>query len=380
MARRAPVRVAHVIHDLRIGGTERRMLAVLAGLDRERYDPLLVCVDGLGDLTAEATALGLEPIVLGRRRRHDASGIPRLAWLLRERRVEIVHGWLALANAFGRLAAVLARTPVRVAAEGAAVTTVDARRARRNAAVERVLAPITDAYVVNSQSVAASLQAQGIPPRKIVVIPNGVAVPEAVDAAARERLRADLGARPDDELIGMVARLDPDFKDHETFLRVVSALASGGRPVTAAVIGDGPAREHLERRATELGIAGRVVFTGFRRDASVLVSVLDVSVLLSYSEGFSNVLLESMAAGVPLVATAIPPNREAVTHEETGILVRVSDVEQTVAAVRRLLDDRSYAQSLAAAARRRVVEIYTRDAQAQATMALYERLLAAKGR
>ena len=108
------------------------------------------------------------------------------------------------------------------------------------------------------------------------------------------------------------------------------------------------------------------------------MAALDVSVMLTYSEGFSNVVLESMAAGVPLLTTAIPPNREAVEDGVHGLLVPVGDLEATAAALRRLLDDRRLARNLAGAARKRALERYTLEAQAIATMRLYERLLEGK--
>lgn len=208
-----PVRVAHVIHSLESGGTERRLLAVVAGLDRERFAPLLVCIDGLGPLAAEARSLGLEPIVLGRRFRLDVCGVARLARVLRDERVQIVHGWLSFANVFARVAGTIARVPVRIAAEGAVIPTIDVRRARRDALVGRALDPFTDAYVANSEAVAAILRGTGLPAGKIVVIPNGVAVPEPLGEQERARLRAQLGAPSGTELVGMVARLDADFKD-----------------------------------------------------------------------------------------------------------------------------------------------------------------------
>jgi glycosyltransferase involved in cell wall biosynthesis len=371
----APARVAHVIHDLRPGGTERRLLAILAGLDRSRFEPLLICVDGLGPLVEDARALGIDPVVLGRRHRRDASGMVRLARLLRRERAEVVHGWLSLANVFARAAGTLARVRVRIASEGGALTTTDARRARRDALAERALAPFTDAYVANSRAVAESLREKGLPSAKIVVIPNGVAVPGPLGETEREALRSQLGAGPRDELVGMVSRLDADFKDHETLLAAIAALAGDGRPVRAAIVGDGGARAALERRTAELGISDRVVFTGYRADASRLIAALDVSVLLTYSEGFSNVVLESMAAGVPLVATAIPPNREAVEDGVHALLVPLRDVDATTTAVRRLLDDRPLSSALAAAARRRAGERFSLEAQAESTMRLYDRLL-----
>jgi glycosyltransferase involved in cell wall biosynthesis len=370
-----PVRVAHVIHDLRAGGTERRMLAVLAGLDRRRFDPLLVCIDGLGELAGDARALGLEPVVLGRSRRLDARGIVRLARLLRSERVQVVHGWLSFANLFARSAGTLARVPVRIAGLGGIVETTDRRRAARYALLERALAPVTEAYVANSEALAESVRRRGDPTRKLVVIPNGVAIPPELAATERAHLRSELGVAADEPLIGMVARLDPRFKDHETLLAAFAALVREGRDVRLVFVGDGPARERLEELAPSLGIENRVCFAGYRADAARVPAALDVSVLLTYSEGFSNVVLETMAAGSPLVVTDIPPNREAVADGVHALVVPVGDAEATTAALRRLLDDRHLAASLAGESKRRAMERYSLEAQAAATMELYERLL-----
>jgi glycosyltransferase involved in cell wall biosynthesis len=375
-----PVRVAHVIYGLSHGGAERQLLSFLGSLDRHRFESVLVCVDGLGELADEVRILGIEPLVLGRSHRRDVAGLSRLVRLIRQERIKIVHGWLSLPSVFARIAGTLARVPVRIAFEGSVVPTMDSRRARRDAVVERMLAPMTDAYVVNSQAVAASLRTRGVRASKIVVIPNGVAAPVPFVERERARVRAALGSPDEGELVGMTARLDPDFKDHETFLRSVAALVGQGRSLRAVVIGDGPARGSLERLAGELEIADRVAFTGFRPDAARLIGALDVSVLLSYSEGFSNVVLETMAAGVPLLTTDIPPNREAVENGIHGLLVPVRDVGATTAALGRLLDDETLAAGLAAAARARAVEDFSLAVQADGTMALYERLLEKRGR
>lgn len=368
-------RVAHIIHDLRPGGTERRLLAVLRGLERERFEPILVCIDGLGPLIHDARALGLTPFVVGRANRFDATGIHRLVKFLRTEKVEIVHGWLSLANVFGRVAGTLARVPVRIAAEGAAITTTSRSRARRDKVIDRLLDAVTTAYVANSETVAVHLRAKGLPAEKIVVIPNGVAIPEPLSNARRLRLRSSLGAGPGVALVGMVGRLDPDFKDHHTFLAAIASLIRDGCAVRGAIIGDGPARVTLERFAKALRIEDDVVFTSYRRDAVDLLQAIDVSVSLAYSEGFSNVVLESMAGGVPLIATDIPSNREAVAHGVDGLLVQIRDPRATAVALRRLLDDQTFARRLGEAGRRRVSERYSLEAQAKTTMHLYERML-----
>jgi glycosyltransferase involved in cell wall biosynthesis len=372
----SPVRVAHVVHGLRVGGAERILLSVLAGVDRDRFDSLIVCMDELGELTAEARILGFEPIVLGRSGRRDVGVAVRLARLFSRERVSIAQGWLPLPAAAARTAAVLARVPVRIYYEAQTVPTPDPRRARRNAFVERLLAPVTDAYLANSEAVAAVLRDDlQLDAAKIHVIPNGIAVPEPMDADERTRLRGEFGAEPGDRLVAMVARLDPRYKDHVTFLRAVALLAAEGRTVRAAVVGDGPGRPDIERVATALGIADRVVFAGSRDDAPRLHEAFDVSVLLSYSEGFSNVVLEAMAAGTPLVATGIPPNREAVDNGVHGLLVPPRDEPAAAAAIGRLLDDRGFAARLGAAARARASARYSLETQANATMRLYDELL-----
>jgi glycosyltransferase involved in cell wall biosynthesis len=289
-----------------------------------------------------------------------------------------VHGWLSLANVFARIAGPLGGVSVRIAAEGGAVTTRNRRRARRDALLDRLLGPVTDAYVANSQAVADSLRERGVRAEKIVVIPNGVAVAAPLSPEERASLRRELGAGADDELVGMVARLDADFKDHETLLAAAARLLREGRPLRVAIVGDGAARRGLERRAEGLGIAQDVVFTGYRPDTVPILGALDVSVLLTRSEGFSNVILESMAASAPLVASRIPPNGEALTDGVHGLLVPLGDVAATAAAVRRLLEDRLFAAQLAEAARRRAVDCYSLELQATRTMELYERLLASK--
>jgi L-malate glycosyltransferase len=375
-----PVRVAHVVHGTHMGGAERRLLRLMLSLDRDRFDSRIVCIDDLGEFSVAARELGFAPLLARRSSRRDVRVVFRLARLFSREGISIVEGWLPLPAVVARAAAVLARVPARIYVEGQTVPTPDPRRARRNALLERVLAPFTSAYVANSEAVARTLRQElALKPSKIVVIHNGVALPTPVDADERAQLRAELGATADDQLIGMTARLDPRYKDHRTFLSAVALLAAEGRPIRAVVVGDGPARAELEQFAAELAIGQRVTFTGFLDNAARLCQVFDVSVLLSHSEGFSNAVLETMAAGSPLVATAIAPNREAVQDQVHGLLVPPQDAGAAAAAVGRILDDRRLARCLGLAARERVVTRFSLEAQADATMRLYAQLLRGRG-
>jgi glycosyltransferase involved in cell wall biosynthesis len=173
----------------------------------------------------------------------------------------------------------------------------------------------------------------------------------------------------------MVARLDPEFKDHATLLDATARLGSSG--VRVVIVGDGPARDRLERRARSLGIDEVVTFTGFRADAGDLMGAMDVSVLLSFSEGLSNVVLDSLSWGLPTIVTDILPNREAAG--EAALYVPVGDAAATAAALERVLTDRALASSLGARGRERAAQ-FSLEEQGRRTMDLYDRLLAARTR
>jgi glycosyltransferase involved in cell wall biosynthesis len=375
-----PVRVAHVVHALMPGGAERRMLAILGSLDRGRFEPLLICLDGLGPLAEEACALGVEPVVIRRRGKVDPPTVARLARFLRQQSVTIVQGWLPLPAAFARIAGTVARVPARVFSVGTSVFATDPHRARAFALLERALQPLTEMYLANSEAVAWTLRGHGVPEAKIAVIHNGVAVPALLSEVERARLRAELGAAPDDFLVGTVARLDPETKDFTTLVRAVAALAGDGVPVRAVVVGDGPAREDIQRESEKHGISDRLNLTGYRRDADRLIGSFDVSVLLSYTEGFSNSVLESMAAGIPVVATAIPPNAEALHDGVHGFLVAVGDVSATTAGLRRLAEASDLGARLGAAGRQRISERFSLARQAEGVTRLYEALVGDAGR
>jgi glycosyltransferase involved in cell wall biosynthesis len=239
-----------------------------------------------------------------------------------------------------------------------------------------VLGRLTDGYIANSEATADGLRRVGAAAAKIVVVRNGTVVPPRLSPEERAQLRASVGAAEDASLVVMVARIDPGYKDHETFLRTVAELPG----ITAAVVGDGPGRAAAESTAAGLGIADRVSFTGFRRDARALAAASDVCVLLTYSEGLSNSVLEAMAAGIPVIATDIPANRELIRDGVDGVLVPVRDVSAAAAALGRLVAHPADAARLGAAARERVAADFSPEAQAARTMEVYERLVAARRR
>jgi glycosyltransferase involved in cell wall biosynthesis len=162
------------------------------------------------------------------------------------------------------------------------------------------------------------------------------------------------------------------------FLEAAAVLAERFPDVYFVVVGDGAIKPELEEQARRLGLGRRIAFTGFRNDVPEWMSEAAVSVLPSLSEGTSNTLLESMAAGIPVVATRVGGNPEVIEDGVSGLLVPPRDSAALAAATARLLEDGDLAARLGDAGMRRVRELFSIEGSVHETEHLYQRLVAAK--
>jgi glycosyltransferase involved in cell wall biosynthesis len=170
------------------------------------------------------------------------------------------------------------------------------------------------------------------------------------------------------------------MKGVEYFIDAAAILAQRFADVRFLVAGDGASRGDLEDRARRLGLGSRIVFTGFRSDVRELLSEAAISVLPSLSEGTSNTLLESMAAGIPVIATQVGGNPEVIEDGVSGLLVPPRDSSAIAAAVSRLLSDEKLASQLGQAGMRRVSDLFSLSGSIHQTEHLYQRLVEVKGR
>jgi glycosyltransferase involved in cell wall biosynthesis len=243
-------------------------------------------------------------------------------------------------------------------------------RLRRAAyvALERKLGRITDRFVAVSSGVAAEAVRRRIaPPDRIRVIPVSISAAPAGGPGARARARRLLGFPDHATLLGSVGRLDHQ-KAPGDFLRAVAALP---RRVQAVWIGGGPLRRQVEAERRRLGLQDRVRLLGERDDVGELLPGLDVFLMTSLYEGLPCALLEAMAAGVPVVATAVNGVPEAVVAGVTGLLAPPADPAACAHAVRHLLDHPADAERMAAAARQAVAGRFTPAAAGAALEWLY---------
>lgn len=369
MTGKAPVPVMFAIRHMNMGGAQRQLFNLATGLDPHRFRPVVVCLHREEPLMQRLRESGIETLCVPARRSIDP-GLPlRLARLARDREVRILHSYLFAANAWGRIAARLAGIPA-VASE----RTDRRRRRRREILAERVLAPLTAAYIVNSAAVARRvLEAVPAMRGRLRMIPNGIDLtPFALD---RDRCRADLRALlrlpPDATLAGVLGTLSPD-KAHGVLLEALSRLP---RTVGLVVVGEGPERRALEDRIRARELEGRVHLLGHRDDVPALLVGLDLLVQSSLREGMPNAVLEGMAATLPVVATAVGGTAEALEDGRCGVLVAPGSAAGLAEAMATLLADPGRAATLATLARERVEREYSLAGMVRRTEALYAEIL-----
>jgi glycosyltransferase involved in cell wall biosynthesis len=335
-----PRRLFLMINSFETGGSERQFLSLTRSLDPQKFALSLGCIQTKGplrDLFGDVPRFKLGGSVYGWKSWHSRW---LLARHLHQKKTEIAHAFDFYTNLTLVPAAFAARVPVIIGSQrqlGDLLTPAQWK-------LQKAALQLCDVVVCNSRAAAQKLVADGFPEPKIRIIGNALA-PESFAQA-----EPVLPRRPGVLRVGMIARMNSEAKNHRVFLRAPEKLAQQFPGTEFVLAGDGPLRASLEAEAASLGIADRVVFLGDRRDIPAVMASLDVTVVPSDSESLSNVILESMAAGVPVVATDVGGNPELLS-DQRGILVPVRDADALVQATARLLNDEQYRQHLGRSSR-----------------------------
>jgi len=364
-------RLLIVITLAEIGGAQTYVAHLLPALT-ERFD-VSVAAHGSGPLRDAARAAGVPFFPLRHVRRpispwRDLLGLAELIRLFRRERPDILHANSSKAGVLGRLAAVAARVPVRIfTVHGWGFQAFSGLASALYRWADRVMSPMTTVTIcVGEGERAAGLAARTCREDRTVVIRN------AVDVTAAPKARHGSGT----PRIITVGRLQAP-KDPVTLVRALAGLKA--ESFTAVVVGDGPARSLLETEIRRLGLDGAVELAGECTNVRERLAAADVFVLSSSQEGLPLSVLEAMAAGLPVVATAVGGIPELVVHGETGLLVPRRDVESLSAALARLIADPALRRRLGAAGRARAEAVFDLPSFRRAHLTLYRRELARRG-
>lgn len=364
-----PHRILQIIPSLDRSGAEKQLALLSQGLPRDEFEVHICALTRGGPLEADLRAAGVPVTILGKRWKVDPTAYWRLQRLIQQLRPELVQTWLFAANSYGRAAALWAGVPHIVASERC----VDRWKVWHELAIDRWLAQRSARIIVNSSGVQQFYVEQGIAAEKFVVIPNAVA-PTTVAPMPRAALLAELNLPPESRLIGAVGRLWPQ-KRVKDLIWAADLLKVIRNDVHLVVIGDGPERERLLRYRQRVHIEDHVHFVGHRDDVPRWLPNFDLLWLASGYEGLPNVVLEAMAAGIPVVATDIPGNRDLVIPGKTGYLVPVGDRAGLAQHANLLLNDATLRAALGGAGKARALSEFTVEKMVSRFAELYRQLL-----
>jgi glycosyltransferase involved in cell wall biosynthesis len=356
-----------LIDELAAAGTETQLLALIRCLDRRRFLPYLCLLRGDNPVSRKLEPDCCPVLRLGVRRLLGYTAVARavrFARFLRRERIDILQAYFPDSSYFGVPAAWIARVPHRL-------------RTRNNVGhwmtplhrlLGRALNLFATGTIANCEAACRSLADEGTDLAKVVVLGNGVDLSRfhAVPPLARRQ-----GER---QVVGMVANLRP-VKGLDVFLEAASQVVRHSPEVVFRIAGEGELRATLEHEANRLGLKDRFQLPGSVAGVPGFLADLDVAVLSSRAEGMSNAVLEYMAAGRAIVATAVGAIPNLIENGTHGLLVPSGDADRLAVAIERLLRDPPLAMRLGEAAKQRACERFNREAMVRRFEDFYQGLI-----
>lgn len=371
--------VLYFTNTLARGGAEEHILTLIRGLDRERFQPSLVCTPVVAAQLGPDLPGDVELCALSLRTPKELGAARQLAQRLRARRIDILHSHLFYSSLFASPIGWLRRVPV-------IVETPHLREHWRHGVVkgrfivDRLVGRFVDRYIAVSEANARYLvECKGLPARKIVRIHNGCEV-ERFDPQhpAPTTLRPRLGFGAEDPVLVVLARLEPQ-KGHQVLLQALPQVVRRFPRARVVCVGEGSLRGALEAQGAALGLSDTVRFVGYQADVRDWLALADLTVLPSLYEGLPLVAIESLAAGRPVVATDVDGTPEVIVDGHTGLTVPPADAPRLAEAICRLLADAEERGRLGRQGRQWVAEHFTHRRQIRETEAVYLQAVSERG-
>jgi glycosyltransferase involved in cell wall biosynthesis len=365
------IRIVHIIPLMTPGGAERVAIQIVSGLNRQRYEPVLVSLMGRRscDVDRELDESGVEVRYLGKHLGFDYRMFSQVRGVLKDCRADIVHTHLQVLRYVFPAAAFLNASVVHTVHNLAEREIEPGMRWLQGYALQHGVVPVAVA-----EEVALSLEKVYDVP-KCRVIPNGIPTRSyASSKMPRWEWRAREGFSESDLLFVCVARFAPQ-KNHALLLKAFAEGPAADRKAHLLLIGDGALRKRLELQAENLGLSRRVHFLGLRTDIPEILRATDVFVLSSDFEGNPLSLMEAMASGLPIVSTAVGGVPALLESGEQGLLVPPGDSGSLSKAMMALLQSQEARNSWGRAASRRAKERFDVSTMVQAYEEVYEQVL-----
>jgi len=373
-------KIFYLLDSLNIGGTETQAVELARRMDPIKYDITLACLRKEGPLIERLNGSSVKVVEF-----HPQGGIDsprglyqlaRMVAFLRRERFDVVHAHDLWSNMIGVVAGKLARIPVIITSQRDLSHDAWYKSSRKKWL--RRAQRASSAILTNAGMIREGLvRDEELPADKVRVIYNGVDL-DGFQSTPSERARLFPGMERA-RLVVLVGNMHTEVKGHPTLIAAAPGIGSRCPEVRFVLVGDGEMRRDFEQAAENAGAAPHFLFCGRRNDVSAILASCDVAVLPSAAEGMPNAVLEYMAAGLPVVATAVGGNLEVIEDGVTGLLVPPGDAVALGNAVARLLENPAFAERLAQNGRELVERKFSFERLTREVGELYEALLLAKG-
>ena len=358
-----------------IGGTETQAVELARRLDPARYQVTIGCLRKEGPLLSRLEGSAVQVIEFSLGKGIDTpsgiAGILRIARFLRRERIQIVHAHDLWSNIVGVVASKLARVPVTITSQRD--LSHDAWYGTYRRRVLRFLQGRSSAVLTNAKAIRDGLVEDGISANKVCVVYNGVDIDRFRSVKSnREWLFPESAGR---KLVVLVGNMNSDVKGHPVLIDAAPEIVKAHSEVQFVLVGDGPKRVDYEASVEAAGLNPYFLFLGRRSDVPDILASCDIAVLPSLAEGLPNAVLEYLAAGLPVVATALGGNLEVVQDGVTGLLITPSEPEVLTRALMRLLGDPVLAATIAKAGQEHVRNNFSFERLVLEVGKLYRNLL-----
>lgn len=344
-----------------MAGSEKNIVSLLNHINPEKFDLSVACLIS-GELAREIRGKGYEIIGLKKGKIQSPNGLENIKFLreyIRKRKISLIMTYHESSDFYGLLLSKICRVPVISNRRDMGFKTKV-----RHKMVYKICGKYFDAIVAVSNAVKKELlKSNWFPEEKIVTIYNGIEVTKILDDNEKRNIKFRMGFRPEHKLVGVIGNLRK-IKGIQFFIESAPKILRKHSEVHFLVVGDdmgepGYTRKDLESLAKEKNVLDRIHFLGKRTDIPHIISIMDIGVVPSLSEGFSNTLLEYMASSKPVVATEVGGNGEAIVNGETGLLIPPADTEALAEAVSWLLENKEKALKFGEAGRKLVEEKFS---------------------
>ncbi|MCH7679176.1 glycosyltransferase [candidate division KSB1 bacterium] len=375
------INLLHIVNGFAIGGGELKLLELVKNLVEKRADKYTVTVCSVGQggtLQPEFERLGIKVFVIEKKHKFDISQVFKVCRIIKQEQIDLVQTTLFYADVIGALAAKLTGVDAVISWDTVSHPPDSHETRLRHKLSYQLCMRFVKRIVAVSEGVKKYLvEDRKIASKKIVIIHYGIDLSlfKSRNGFLDKRKRSELGLPDHKIVIGTVARLEIQ-KGHRYLIAAAPEIINKFSNVVFVFAGDGTLRQELETQVNELGLQENFRFLGFRKDVKELLFAFDVFVLPSLFEGLPNVILEAMASGRPIVATAVDGTPELIEHNETGLLVPPKSPHALQEQILNLLENEEKGSKLGRQAKEMAKQKFSFDQQFRKFEEVYDATLA----